>query len=413
MQREAYLNHCWRPYPELPGDAVHRGRLVDVRENELALWRNGAITRVPINAAGSVFADGAAATVTDILIPGDLVSISGSEVSRVTLLAPWRTSGVFRAFTSERLRQWNAYLAAVRAFFVGHGFTEVPTPSLVACPGTEPSLDVFATDLVHGSKRQRLYLPTSPELHLKKALARGLEKIFEIKNCFRNGERTEHHRAEFSMLEWYRAWEKPAALHRDLEQLFEFLGDRLGDWHPRNPRRIVRLSMAEVFRQTLGETITPESTADDYAAIARRAGLDVTPNLTIDDLFFLIFTERIENHFDRDDVTLVDRWPPFQAALARLTPEGWADRFEIYWQGLELANAFHELNDPAVQRERFAADLAKKVAWGKDPVPLDEDFLKALDSGVPPSSGIALGVDRLFMALFAIENIAELRFFET
>ncbi|RYZ77811.1 MAG: EF-P lysine aminoacylase GenX, partial [Proteobacteria bacterium] len=101
----------------------------------------------------------------------------------------------------------------------------------------------------------------------------------------------------------------------------------------------------------------------------------------------------------------------YQAALARLTEDGWGDRFEVYWQGLEIANAFHELNDPNVQRERFAEDLLKKKKMNKELIPVDEEFLQCLEAGMPPSAGIALGLERLFMAMTGFTQIADTRLF--
>ena len=121
--------------------------------------------------------------------------------------------------------------------------------------------------------------------------------------------------------------------------------------------------------------------------------------------------ERIESQLPPDDLVFVEKYPPYQAALARLTEDGWGDRFEVYWRGLELANAFHELNDPIIQRLRANNDLKKKKELGKDLVDLDEEFFQCLEAGMPPSGGIALGVERLYMAFKNISQLSDVRIF--
>lgn len=398
MTREEFLESVWQPYPVKPPEAAHWGRLALIPENgRLVLLRGKSAEHV--EARGDL----------GVLRPGDWLAIlpSGDFV----LLAPARREPALREVDPCTLHHWSAFRAAVRDFFVLRDFLEVSTPGLVVCPGTEPSLDVFSTELIHGSRRRRLYLPTSPELHLKKALAMGLEKIFEVKTCYRNGEITAHHQPEFTMLEWYRAGETPDVIREDAVQLISFLADHFPKRQLKRPSSVKRESMAGLFRRILGAEIRPDSGLADYDRIARGAGLEPRPDSSVDDLFFLIFTERIEPTFEPNALTIVDRWPPFQAALARLDADGWGDRFEIYWRGLELANAFHELNDPVVQRRRFEEDIEKKKSWGREAVPLDEEFLLALESGMPPSSGIALGVERLYMAMFGVEDISALRTF--
>lgn len=393
MTREDFLTRHWSRYPPMPEGASAFGRFVSCDDDGLRLRRGADETTIP--ARGETIA---------LLVPGDLIAVG--EDGAVTLLAP-AGAGIPRlSATDGTIRDWNRFLRAIRAFFDDRGFLETPTPGLVPCPGTEPTLDVFATEFAFGSRRKRLYLPTSPELHLKKALAAGLERIYEIKTCYRNGEITAHHQPEFTMLEWYRAYEGPDSIARDLRGLVDATARALG---AAGPARFEHATMSDLFERHAGARLSPGMGLADYEALARANGIEPRPGSTIDDVFFLIFLERIEAALDPATCTIVDRWPPFQAALARLTPDGWADRFEAYWRGLELANAFHELNDPAVQRERFAEDLAKKRALGKEAIPLDDDFLKALDAGMPPSAGIALGLDRLFMALTGIAEIADAR----
>lgn len=344
--------------------------------------------------------------ITEILQPGDLIFVS--EGGDVLLLAPWLEAGSFEPLESLRLQPLSRGQAAIREFFLTQDFVEVFTPGLVICPGTEPSLDVFSTKLQKGSQSETRYLPTSPELSLKKALSRGLEKIYEIKNCYRNGEVTDHHQPEFLMLEWYRAWENLSSIERDVENLLIHVMGKLGctDFP-----KVRRTTMPELFKEHLGVDLRADWQREDYSRLALSQGLRVTEAFTVDDLFFQLFTEKIEPRLRPEVLTFVYDWPPFQAALARIGPSGWAERFEVYWRGLELANAFHELNDPTIQLKRFEEDMAKKRDAGKEVLPLDTDFIKALNQGLPPSAGIALGVERLIMAILKIDHIQSLRAF--
>ncbi len=390
----------WRPYPVAPPDAVEKGRFLGFAgDGELFLWcREERLTLSYRNSE-----------VSRILTSGDLIALSAS--GDVMLITPWKTSGVYVPLPSRNLRLWSRTRRAILDFFETENFLEVQTPTLVVCPGTEPSLETFETVLRDGSRVRKRFLPTSPELHLKKALAMGWEKVFEMKTCFRNGEITEVHQPEFTMLEWYRAWQGLESLESDVVSLVEFIQREIPEEKIRIPRRVRRATMKELFGEYLDVDLTPAMNRSDYAKIAEKAGLRVTEGDGIDDLFFQLFSERIESRFDPETLMIVRDWPPFQAALARIGENGWAERFEVYWQGMELANAFHELNDPDMQRARFEEDLKKKKALGKSDIPLDEDFQRALESGLPPSAGIALGVDRLVMALFGIRRIADLRAF--
>lgn len=343
---------------------------------------------------------------SDFLIEGDIVAVPTSE--EIILLAPQKVILSNRKFNKDLLQKWMLYQDELRIFFRDQGFLELKTPGLVSCPGTEPSLDVFATVLQVGSRRQKLYLPTSPELHLKKALALGAEKIFEIAAVYRNGEITERHQPEFFMLEWYRAYDNLENIKSDVEKLIFALAQKL---QVQPPKKVRSLSVAELFKIYCDFDFRPETTLEELRVLAHKLGVDVHSAESIDDYFFLIFMEKIESQLSGDELLFVEKYPPYQAALARLTSDGWGDRFEVYWKGLELANAFHELNDPDVQRLRSAEDLAKKKDLGKEAVELDVEFFQALEAGMPPSGGIALGVERLFMALMGVKTISDLRLF--
>jgi len=410
MTRAEFLTNKWNRYPLLPKGVSFFGRLMEIQSREggwdVTVEREGKAFQQAFPQL--ILSEVAGEKADRLLMAGDLVAINEQGV--VTLLAPFSgklPSG--RILKMDTLRLWQEYIFWLREFFREQGFTEIRTPSLVVCPGTEPSLDVFSTEFVHGSRREKLFLPTSPELHLKKALALGAEKIFEVKNVFRNGEVTDHHQPEFTMIEWYRAYENLASIQRDVAALVHYLMEKIPAM--RAPVGVEKASIAELFKRYCGFDLRPETTLEQMKALAAQLKVDASSATTIDDYFFLIFMEKIETQFAAGKLVFVENYPPYQAALARLTPDGWGDRFEVYWHGLELANAFHELNDPAIQKQRFTEDLAKKKVMGKESIPLDPEFMQCLEAGMPPSAGIALGVERLFMALTGITSISETRLF--
>lgn len=321
------------------------------------------------------------------------------------------------------LRRRAAILGAIRLFFLEHGFDEVETPALQASPGLEPHLKAFATTLEEPLGGHRpLYLHTSPEFTMKKLLAGGLPRIFQLARVFRNGERAAWHHPEFTMLEWYRAWEDPDALMADCvgllrgvllaagEPLFRHGAetcDPFGDWE--------HLTVAEAFFRDTGidvlatapDPLNPDR--DLLAAAARGAGLHVSDSDRWDDIFFRILLERIEPKLGRGRPTLLTGYPLSMAALSRPDPDDprLAERFELYVCGIELANAFGELTDAAEQRRRFTADMDLKQRLYGERYPLDEDFLAALEFGLPQCSGIALGVDRLVMLALGAPRIED------
>ncbi len=400
--REIYLKTLWDRYPEKPADAQAAGRILQIQDQlpgafALTLLRAGKRTDWQWVSPCPLLAP--------ILREGDLIAIQGQDI---LLLCPQLMPLPGAAFDSTQQKKWNDFLTALRSFFVKNEFFEVKTPSLVTCPGTEPSLDVFATELRVGSRRQKFFLRTSPELHLKKLLALGAENIFEMASCFRNGEITERHQPEFTMLEWYRAYENLNQIKKDVENLVESLCQKL---QVAAPRQVKSCSVAELFKLHCGFDLKPETSFADLQVLAASMGLDLRAAETIDDAFFLIFMEKIEAQLDPQDLIFVENYPPYQAALARLTNEGWGDRFEVYWKGLELANAFHELNDPRIQHQRAQEDLKKKAQAGKEKIFLDEEFFQCLNAGLPPAAGIAVGVERLFMALTDEKNIGKVQLF--
>lgn len=411
MTRKDYLELHWKKYPEMPAKSLCYGRIQAVLNDKLELLRQSEILSVELDLS---------------LHPqcffqvGDLVA--QTEKKDWILLAPsikkaslggQLVKSKIQETNPELLKLWSLYLTKVRSYFVSQNFIEVQTPSLVSCPGTEPALEAFKTEFVFGDKKQTLYLPTSPELNLKKALSQGLEKIFEIRSCFRNSEITERHQSEFMMIEWYRAFANLNSIREDVISLIQFLNQdseliiqfqKCSQTTMNAPRGISIKTVRELFEEQK-INLHPQMNLQNYKDLLSKTQLKIQGDLTIDDCFFLLMGELIEPNLNGKDLVFVEQYPPFQAALARMNEEGWGERFEVYWQGLEIANAFHELNDPTLQREQAHGDLSKKKSEGKTAIPLDEDFFSALDFGIPPSGGIALGLDRLFMALFQFEDI--------
>ncbi len=389
------MQNTWTAYPEMPRGALKWGRV----EQFTASIRLG-IEQL----SERTFKDSPDLKASDILIEGDLVA--AMPANQIVLLAPNLTGRNARSEQWTEHKKWQEFLNRTRQFFKEKRFLDVKTPTLVVCPGTEPSLDVFETEFVLGSKKTKYFLATSPELNLKKLLAEGADRIFEIAAVFRNGEKTNRHEPEFTMLEWYRAYSGLSTIKMDTLEYIEVMADHM---KLERPKEVLTFTVQDLFKNYCHFDLKPETTLEELKTLAESLQVDVTSATDIDDYFYLIFLEKIENKWPLDRLVFIEKYPPYQAALARIGHDGWAERFEVYWQGFELANAFHELNNPVIQRERATADLEKKRKSGKAPINLDEKFFKALEYGLPPSAGIALGLERLYMALTRSSDISALK----
>ncbi|HEX3864999.1 MAG TPA: EF-P lysine aminoacylase EpmA [Stellaceae bacterium] len=315
-------------------------------------------------------------------------------------------------------------LKATRDFFAAADYVEVETPALQVSPGIEPHLRAFSTllnDPRDGSAR-RLYLHTSPEFAMKKLMAGGLPRIWQFVHAYRDGERSATHHPEFAMLEWYRAGADYRDLMADCETLLRAAQEAAGAealcWrgHSADARAAwQRLTVTEAFARyadidllaTAPDPLKPDAAL--FGAEAARIGIAPHPGDDWETLFFRVFLERIEPHLGIGAPTIVYDYPLSLAALSRRKPDDprLAERFELYVCGLELANAFGELTDATEQRRRFATDLAKKQALYGEVYPIDEDFLAALDHGLPECAGIALGFDRLVMLAAGAAHIED------
>jgi lysyl-tRNA synthetase class 2 len=310
--------------------------------------------------------------------------------------------------------------AGLRGFFEGQGFTEVECGALAASPGNEAHLHAFETSLTGpDGTRTPLYLHTSPEFAAKKLLAAGETRIFEFARVFRNRERTALHAPEFTMLEWYRVREDVEVVMADAVALLRLAARIAGTATLRYRDRECdvlagpeRLSVADAFRIHGGIEILDTLSADGandrdiLATRARRAGLIVTDQDNWSDIFSKILAARVEPRLGLGQPTLLTDYPRSEAALARPKPDDprLSERFELYACGVELANGFGELTDPAEQRARFTAEMDEKERIYGERYPLDEDFLAAL-AQMPPASGVALGFDRLVMLATGAPNI--------
>ncbi|MBX3501972.1 MAG: EF-P lysine aminoacylase GenX [Alphaproteobacteria bacterium] len=314
-------------------------------------------------------------------------------------------------------------LAALRAWFAGEGFVEIETPVLQVSPGMEVHLRAFASELVGpDDSRRKLYLHTSPEFAMKKLLAGGVPRLFQFARVFRNGERSDLHHPEFTMLEWYRAGATYRDLMDDCETLLRAATRAAGTgrlaWRGAGcdvSGPFERLSVAEAFHQYAGIDLlatAPDPHAPDVALLSRAArsiGIRTSDGDTWEDVFFRVMLERVEGRLGFGRPTILCDYPVSMAALSRPRPDDprLAERFELYACGVELANAFGELTDAAQQRERFEADMALKQALYGERYPIDEDFLAALEHGLPDCAGIALGFDRLAMLCLGAERIED------
>jgi lysyl-tRNA synthetase class 2 len=311
--------------------------------------------------------------------------------------------------------------AAIRSWFESQGFVEVDTSILQVSPGNETHLTAFATELVDpGGTRRPLYLHTSPEFACKKLLAAGEERICTFAPVFRNRERGPLHHPAFTMLEWYRANEPYERLMDDCAALLRLAAEAAGTARLVHAGRTAdpfaapeRLTVAQAFERFAGVDLLATidgllPARDALAAAANRAGIKTASDDTWSDVFSRVLVEKIEPNIGEGWATLLTEYPACLSALARPKPGDprVAERYELYACGVELANGFGELNDPAEQRRRLDAEMAEKERRYGERYPIDEDFLSAL-AHMPAASGAALGFDRLVMLATGAPHIEQ------
>lgn len=291
-------------------------------------------------------------------------------------------------------------LAQLRVFFSARAVLEVDTPALSMAANPEPHLEAFVA--LYGKpglgKDQALYLHTSPELPMKRLLAAGSGSIYQIAKVFRYGESGRYHNPEFTLLEWYRVGFDH---HRLMNEVAELVTMLLGKEVLSEP--IERLSYGDIFQHYLG--LDPyRARVAELMACAGAQDLQSPPGMPMDDpnpWLDLLLSHCIEPHLGHKRLTFIYDYPATQAALAKIRPGSppVAERFELYVQGIELANGFHELTDADEQYCRLQDNNQRRVIQGLPSLPLDNHFLAALKNGLPNCAGVALGLDRLLMIM--------------
>jgi len=305
----------------------------------------------------------------------------------------------------EVIRLRATLLARIRAFFRERGVLEVDTPLLSRFTATDPALDSFTTRYrgPGAADGLTLYLQTSPEFFMKRLLAAGSGPVYQLGHVFRNGECGRMHNPEFMMLEWYRPGLDPQALMDEIDALLVFTLQGLLDYQP---------ARRTTYRQLFLDHAGLDPWSDDVPKLRDFIERNIGPvpqgmdETRLTPWLDLLMTHWIEPRIGDQPLFVYD-FPVAQAALARLRqePVPVAERFELYLKGVELANGFHELGDAGEQRQRFEADNGLRLRSGAAAMPVDEYLLAALDAGLPDSSGVALGFDRLLMVAANLPEI--------
>ena len=291
------------------------------------------------------------------------------------------------------------FLFTLRKFFALKNYLEIDTPKLKKVPGMEPFLSPFT--VVSPDGQEKGYLVTSPEYSLKQVLSLGIPKIYEICSVYRSGERGGIHTAEFLMLEFYEIGIDEFQLMQICMELFDFLNQEFRDvgYHV---EMVQKFSILSLFQKYLSIS---DSRSDLESFLIKKYPQKKMEfqSLRYDELFFLVFLNEIEPNLQNGIFFLYD-YPAPLAALAKVE-NGRARRFEIYWNGVELGNAFYECNSPDILRERFQEEQLIRKSLGKEVFELDTHFFSALDRGIKDASGIAMGLDRLLMVFLGHTNL--------
>lgn len=313
-------------------------------------------------------------------------------------MANWQPSAAI-----ENLLKRASIMSEIRRFFSDRGVLEVETPAMSQATVTDVHLFPFQTRFVGpgAGGGMTLYLMTSPEYHMKRLLAAGSGPIFQLCRSFRNEESGRHHNPEFTMLEWYRPHYDMYRLMNEMDDLLQQILECEG---------AERLSYQQAFQRHLElDPLSAEKAQLREAAEKLGMGDLASREDDRDTLLQMLFAFGVEPHIGRDKPAFVYHFPASQAALAEISPEDHrvAERFEVYFKGIELANGFRELTDSDEQRQRFEQDNRKRAANGLSQQPIDEHLLAALTAGMPECAGVALGVDRLIMLALGAEKLGD------
>lgn len=302
----------------------------------------------------------------------------------------------------ETIKNRALMLTAVRSFFKERELLEVETPILSAFGTVDPYIDSFVVSSQFEEHVQ--YLHTSPEFAMKRLLAAGSGSIFQICHAFRDGEIGRLHNTEFTMLEWYRVGFSYIELIREVDDLVRMILRDLS-----YNRETECITYQAMFSTYLG--INPLSaTIEQLIDCANQHGININAEAmgdNRDDWLNLLHSHVIEPQLGRGKLTFIMDYPASQAALARISPydKSVAERFELYIEGVEIANGFQELSDPQEQENRFIAEQNQRKKIGKMDIPYDKNFIAAMNQGLPDCSGVALGLDRLMMFALELDSI--------
>lgn len=304
-------------------------------------------------------------------------------------------------------------LRSIREFFWNKRFTEVETPLIVAKPGQEPHLSPMELN-VHNQagKSFKAYLHTSPEYAMKKMLGNGYDKIFTICKTFRDYESFGgEHNPEFTIIEWYRNGGTLEEIMDDCQKLCSYVASSLNMSNNKGQKTKdffsswERLTMRELWLRELHVDLDELLTKKSMNKLCNDLGMRASADEPYEDLFYKIFLNKIESKLGQDRPLILSHYPAQMAALATTTDDDkYANRFEIYIKGVEIANAFQELCDPVEQRKRFEIEQKERKSMGKVVFDIDEKLLKALEH-IDSAAGIALGIDRLVQIFTSCQNI--------
>ena len=293
----------------------------------------------------------------------------------------------------------------VREFFHRSDYLEVQTPIIVPQPGVEAHMDYFETSLQgYRGESKPYWLRSSPEVHMKTLLSQGLERIFQLSPCFRNGgEFTPWHHPEFTMLEWYKVDSTLEDLMEETHTLIHQSFDALGN---SSLPKLTKLSVAEAFQEFTGLELIDKD--PDLGAKAHSKNLgSLNGEEDFETAFYKLQLELIEPNLKSLGYCCLYNYPASLAILSKLK-DGWAQRFEFYLEGIELCNAYHELTDAEENKDRIQQTMKERTQLGKPPHDLDKQFQAALDKGLPACSGNALGIDRLLALALGLDGIPQL-----
>jgi elongation factor P--(R)-beta-lysine ligase len=318
-------------------------------------------------------------------------------------------------------------IRSIREFFWSDNFIEINAPTIIKLPGQEPYLDPMVTSVKNEKgDEQNMYLHTSPEYTMKKSLAAGFENIFSLGPCYRNNESFGgHHNPEFTMIEWYRNDASMEDIMEDCENLLAYLLEQQCHCEEVKPTKqskdvhgldcfaslamtvgkVKRVSMKDLWADTLDVNLDEYLTSDTMRQLCLDQGFSPGDDEPYEDLFYRVFLNKIEPKLVEMGAVIIYDYPAQMAALAKLSEdERYAERFELYINGIEIANAFSELCDPEEQRVRLEEERAHRQKLGKEVYDIDEEFISSLKN-LNKAAGIALGIDRLVMVLLNCKNI--------